>query len=142
MPVPACACSPFLGSTGVGKTTTIAKLAAQYAILERRRVGIVTLDTHRIAAAQQLQTYGQILKVPVLVAHDKPELIAHLSDFKAQEIDLVLIDTAGRSPNDMVPLGRNRRPVRRHGAVRKYLALPATMAGRDMEHIVARFQSL
>ncbi len=132
----------FMGTTGVGKTTTVAKLAAQYAIVERRRVGIVTLDTHRIAAAQQLQTYGQILKVPVLVAHEKTELMKHLSDFKAQQIELVLIDTAGRSPNDMVPLGDTADLFENMGAVRKYLALPATMSARDMENIVTRFQSL
>ena len=68
----------FVGTTGVGKTTTIAKLTARYALMERRKVGVMTLDTQRIGAAEQLQKYGEILRVPVKVAHDKLELIQHL----------------------------------------------------------------
>lgn len=132
----------FIGTTGVGKTTTIAKIAAQYALMERRRVGIVTLDTYRIAAAQQLQTYGKILKVPVLVAHDRIELHEHIQAFKAQGMELVLLDTAGRSPNDMLPLGDTLDLFEGLGPVQKFLAVPATISGRDMENIVARFQSI
>lgn len=132
----------FIGTTGVGKSTTIAKLAAQYSILERRRVGIITLDTHRVAAAQQLQTFGQILKVPVHVAHDKTELMQHLEEFKAQGMELVLVDTAGRSPNDMMPLGEVCDMLDGMGSVQKYLAIPATLAARDMENVVTRFQSI
>ena len=132
----------FIGTTGVGKTTTIAKLTAQYSIMERRRVGVITLDTHRIAAAQQLQTYGQILKVPVLVAHNKVELHHHLAEFRGQGMELVLIDTAGRSPNDMMPLGDTADMFEGQGPVHKFLALPATLAARDMENIAARFQSI
>ena len=132
----------FIGTTGVGKSTTIAKLAAQYSIMERRRVGVITLDTHRVAAVQQLQTFGQILKVPVQVAHDKTELMQHLNDFKAQGMELVLVDTAGRSPNDMMPLGEVCDMLDGMGSVQKYLAIPATLAARDMENIVTRFQSI
>ena len=132
----------LVGTTGVGKTTTIAKLAAQYALLERRRVGIVTLDTNRIAAAQQMQTYGQILRVPVQVARDKPELVAHLVAYKAEGMEIVLIDTAGRSPNDMLPMGETGHLFEDLGLVQKFLAVPATLAARDLENIVARFQSL
>ena len=132
----------FVGTTGVGKSTIIAKLAAQYALLERRSVGIVTLDTNRIAAAQQLQTYGQILRVPVQVAHDKPELVARLVEYKASGTEIVLIDTAGRSPNDMLPMGETGHLFEDMGLVQKFLAVPATLAARDLENIVARFQSI
>jgi flagellar biosynthesis protein FlhF len=131
----------FVGTTGVGKTTTIAKLAAQYALVERRRVGVVTLDTQRIAAAQQLQTYGDILRVPVKIAHDKAELIEHLSEYIREGMEMVLLDTAGRSPNDMLPLGETAHLFEGMGAVMKFLAVPATLASRDMENIVARFQN-
>lgn len=132
----------FVGTTGVGKTTTVAKLMAQFAVMERHKVGVITLDTHRIAAAQQLQTYGQILKVPVLVAHDRVELLQHVNDFKEQGMELVLIDTAGRSPNDMLPLGETNQLFDGLGPVQKFLAVPATLAPREMDHIVSRFQSI
>lgn len=132
----------FVGTTGVGKSTTIAKLAAQFALVERRKVGVVTLDTNRIAAAQQLQTYGQILRVPVQVAHDKLELTQRLADFRAAGTEVVLIDTAGRSPNDMLPLGETSHLFDDAGPIHKFLAVPATMAARDLENIVARFQSI
>jgi len=132
----------FVGTTGVGKTTTIAKLAAQFALVERRSVGVVTLDTNRIAAAQQLQTYGQILRVPVQVAHDKLEMMQHLADFRAAGTEVVLIDTAGRSPNDMLPLGETGHLFEDAGPMQKFLAAPATLAARDLENIVARFQSI
>ncbi len=132
----------FVGTTGVGKTTTIAKLAAQFALVERRRVGVITLDTNRIAAAQQLQTYGQILRVPVQVAHDKLELMQHLADFRSAGTEVVLIDTAGRSPNDMLPMGETGHLFEDVGPLQKFLAAPATLAARDLENIVARFQSI
>lgn len=85
----------FVGSTGVGKTTTIAKLAAQAKLRDGRRVGLVTIDTFRVAAKEQLQTYADILNVPLKVAHNASELkeqIAALAD-----CDLILVDTMGRS---------------------------------------------
>jgi flagellar biosynthesis protein FlhF len=131
----------FVGTTGVGKTTTIAKLAAQYGLVERRRVGVITLDTQRIAAAQQLQTYGDILRVPVKIAHDKSEMIGQLSDYAREGMDLVLLDTAGRSPNDMLPLGETAHLFEHIGVIQKFLAVPASLAARDMENVIARFKN-
>ena len=131
----------FVGTTGVGKTTTIAKLAAQYGLVERRRVGVITLDTQRIAAAQQLQTYGDILRVPVKIAHDKAEMVAQLSDYAREGMDLVLLDTAGRSPNDMLPLGETAHLFEHIGVIQKFLAIPASLAARDMENVIARFKN-
>ncbi|MDQ2686942.1 MAG: hypothetical protein M3Y28_03650, partial [Armatimonadota bacterium] len=99
-------------------------------------------DTYRIAAAQQLQTYGKILKVPVLIAHDRIELHEHIQTFKAQGMELVLLDTAGRSPNDMLPLGETLDLFDGLGPVQKLLAVSATLSARDMENIVTRFQSI
>ena len=131
----------FVGTTGVGKTTTIAKLAAQYGLVERKRVGVITLDTQRIAAAQQLQTYGDILRVPVKIAHDKAEMVAQLSDYAREGMDLVLLDTAGRSPNDMLPLGETAHLFEHIGVIQKFLAIPASLAARDMENVIARFKN-
>lgn len=88
----------MVGPTGVGKTTTIAKLAANMKLREHKRVGLVTIDTYRIAAVEQLKTYAQILDVPLLSVVTPEEMktaIARLSDR-----DLILIDTAGRSQKD------------------------------------------
>ncbi len=132
----------FVGTTGVGKTTTIAKLTARFALMERRRVGVVTLDTHRIGAAEQLQKYGEILRVPVKVAHDKLALIQHLNEFADEGKEIVLLDTAGRSPNEMIPLGETANLFEGVGAVQKYLTIPAVLGQRDMENIVTKFQTI
>ena len=132
----------FVGTTGVGKTTTIAKLTARYALMERRKVGVITLDTQRIGAAEQLQKYGEILRVPVKVAHDKLELIQQLEAFAAEGKEIVLLDTAGRSPNEMIPLGETAHLFDGVGAVQKYLTIPAVLGQRDMENIVTKFQSI
>ncbi len=88
----------FVGPTGVGKTTTIAKLAAINALKKKRSVALLTMDTFRIAAAEQLKTYGKIIGVPVEAAQDSRELGARLAAHRDK--DLVLIDTAGRSQRD------------------------------------------
>ncbi len=132
----------FVGTTGVGKTTTIAKLTARFALLERRKVGVVTLDTHRVGAAEQLQKYGEILRVPVKVAHDKLALIQHLESFAADGMEIVLLDTAGRSPNEMIPLGETAHLFDGVGAIQKYLTIPAVLGQRDMDNIVTKFQQI
>jgi len=85
----------LIGPTGVGKTTTVAKLAANFALLQRKRVALITVDTYRIAAVEQLKTYSQIIGLPVSVAYSHEELPNILELYS--DYDLVLIDTAGRS---------------------------------------------
>ncbi|HYE03440.1 MAG TPA: flagellar biosynthesis protein FlhF [Phycisphaerales bacterium] len=92
----------LVGPTGVGKTTTIAKLAASYKLRHGRRVGLITTDTYRIAAVEQLRTYANIISLPLRVVMAPGEMsgaCAALAD-----MDVVLIDTAGRSPNDALRL--------------------------------------
>jgi len=132
----------FVGTTGVGKTTTIAKLTARYALMERRKVGVITLDTQRIGAAEQLQKYGEILRVPVKVAHDKLQLMQQIEAYAAEGTEIVMLDTAGRSPNEMIPLGETAHLFDGVGAVRKFLTVPAMLGQRDMENIVTKFQSI
>jgi len=88
----------FLGPTGVGKTTTVAKLAHIYAHHHHARVGVITADTSRVAAVEQMETYAEILQVPFTVVYKPEELADALQGF--EQCDLVLIDTAGRSPSD------------------------------------------
>jgi flagellar biosynthesis protein FlhF len=89
----------LVGPTGVGKTTTVAKIAAAYRIRQNRNVGLITLDTYRIAAIEQLRTYADIIGVPMSVARNGDELRQALEDMK--DLDVVLIDTAGRSQKDV-----------------------------------------
>lgn len=87
----------FVGPTGVGKTTTLAKLAAKLSLIENKKIGLITSDTYRIAAVDQLKTYSEILGIPLTVIYDADELPATLS--KYSDRDYILIDTAGRSQN-------------------------------------------
>lgn len=88
----------FVGPTGVGKTTTIAKVAADYAIRKNKKVALVSLDTYRLGAVDQLQIYGDIMQLPVEVAGGKNELREIVN--KHSDKDLILIDTTGRSHRD------------------------------------------
>lgn len=92
----------LIGPTGVGKTTTIAKLAANFRLRDGIRMGLVTVDTYRIAAVEQLRTYAEIIDLPMRVVVTPEEMRNALDEFS--EMDLVLIDTAGRSPRDEVKL--------------------------------------
>lgn len=88
----------FVGPTGVGKTTTIAKIASTYKLEHRKKVAMLTADTYRIAAAEQLRTYANILEVPFRVVYTAKEIEAAVEDFR--EYDYIFVDTTGHSPND------------------------------------------
>lgn len=88
----------LVGPTGVGKTTTIAKLAAHFKLRERKRVGLITIDTYRIAAVDQLRAYAEILSVPLQVVMTPEEMATAVELMR--DLDVVLIDTSGRSQND------------------------------------------
>ena len=92
----------LVGPTGVGKTTTVAKLAANFKLAHGVRAGLVTVDTYRIAAVEQLRTYAEIIDLPLAVANDPGEMRRAIDELG--DVDLVLIDTAGRSPRDEVKI--------------------------------------
>lgn len=85
----------FIGPTGVGKTTTIAKIASSFKIEKEARVAFITADTYRIAAVEQLNTYASIIDCPVSVVYSVEDMNKSLSEYK--DYDLILVDTAGRS---------------------------------------------
>ncbi len=85
----------FVGTTGVGKTTTIAKIASRMVVEEKKKVALLTADTYRIAAAEQLRTYANILEVPFRVIYTVDEIIEAIDSFK--EFDYILVDTTGHS---------------------------------------------
>lgn len=126
----------FIGPTGVGKTTTIAKLAARFALLEHKRVALLTVDTYRIAAVEQLKTYGQIMDIPVRVAYDQSEAVAAVRE--CADYDLLLIDTAGRSQKNTMQVGELKSLIDRLNT-KSYLVLSACMKERDMLEAVERF---
>jgi len=88
----------FIGPTGVGKTTTLAKLAAHYSLEKKMKVGMITTDTYRIAAADQLKVYAKIMGLPIQVAPEKETFLRSLASFA--EKDMILVDTPGRNHND------------------------------------------
>ncbi|MBI3838918.1 MAG: flagellar biosynthesis protein FlhF [Planctomycetia bacterium] len=92
----------LVGPTGVGKTTTIAKLAANYRLREKRRVGLITVDTYRIAAVEQLRSYADIIDLPMEIVATPREM--HQAMARMADLDLILMDTAGRSPRDEVKI--------------------------------------
>ncbi len=85
----------FVGPTGVGKTTTLAKLAARLSLIDNKKVGLITADTYRIAAVEQLKTYSEILGIPLTVVYEPDELKEAIKTYADR--DFILVDTAGRS---------------------------------------------
>ncbi len=114
----------FIGPTGVGKTTTLAKLAAMNAVKQGKKAALITLDTFRIAAVAQLESYARIMGIPLDVAVSRQELQKALG--KHRDCDLVLIDTAGRSPNQEREITALKEILNVSEDVHGYLVLSAT----------------
>ncbi len=126
----------FIGPTGVGKTTTIAKLAGRYCVEEKKKVALLTADTYRIAAAEQLRTYANILETPFRIIYTPEELQAAVEDY--WDCDYIFIDTAGRSHQNTDQLEKMKEMV---AALKKpenyqvFLVLSATTKYRDLQKI-------
>lgn len=114
----------LVGPTGVGKTTTIAKLAAAFRLNQQRRVGLITIDTYRIAAVDQLKTYADIMNLPLEVAATAQEMRNALTALA--DCQLVLIDTTGRSPRDAMRIAEQRALLAQADPDEVHLVLSAT----------------
>ncbi|MES2089579.1 MAG: flagellar biosynthesis protein FlhF [Pseudomonadota bacterium] len=128
----------LIGSTGVGKTTSTAKLAAMFAAKHgAANLGLITLDAYRVGAHDQLRAYGRILGVPVHMAHDRAALEDLLELLSAKK--LVLIDTAGMAQRD----GRTKDLLEMlaHPSIRKILVVNAASQGDSIEDVMAAYQA-
>ncbi len=128
----------LVGPTGVGKTTTVAKLAARYSLQEGRRVGLITVDTFRIAAVEQLKTYARITGVPIRVATDAGGFRAAVEDLGDRE--LILVDTAGQSPRDEESLAELLALFPPEAAPEVHLVLSVTTRSKDLERILRHYE--
>ncbi len=135
-----CRLAALVGPTGVGKTTTIAKLAANYRLREKRRVGLITVDTYRIAAVEQLRTYADIIDLPMEVVSTPREMRRAVREMR--ELDLVLIDTAGRSPRDEIKLQELRAFLQEAQADEVHLVLSSVASERALLQTAQRFAAV
>jgi flagellar biosynthesis protein FlhF len=132
-----CRVVALVGPTGVGKTTTIAKLAANYRLREKRRVGLITVDTYRVAAVEQLRTYADIIDLPMEVVatpREMREAVARMS-----HLDLVLMDTAGRSPRDEVRIQELKSMLGEAEPDDVHLVLSGTTGAKSLIATAERF---
>ncbi len=127
----------LVGPTGVGKTTTIAKLAAGFRLEQKRRVGLLTIDTFRIAAVQQLKAYAEIMDLPMKVV-EQPEQMGHALE-SLGDVDLVLIDTAGRSPRSDVRIDQLVDLLKAAQPDETHLVLSATCSAAVVQTVLEGF---
>jgi flagellar biosynthesis protein FlhF len=127
----------FVGPTGVGKTTTIAKLAAEQVLKYNRKVGFITSDTYRIAAVEQLKTYATILNVPLEVVFSPQDLSKAYEQLKDR--DLIFMDTAGRNYRNEMYVSELNALLRSQGKSETFLVLSLTTKYKDMKAITENF---
>jgi flagellar biosynthesis protein FlhF len=133
----------FIGPTGVGKTTTIAKLASSFVVDEKKKVALLTADTYRIAAAEQLRTYAQILEVPFRVIYSPEEFGEAVESFK--DYDYIFVDTAGHSHQNGERLEKLKDYMEVLGdkfEMQTFLVLSATTKYRDLLQIADNYKQV
>ncbi len=132
----------FLGPTGVGKTTTIAKLASEFALIRKKKVALLTTDTYRIAAAEQLRTYASIMEVPFRVIYSTEEMEQALEAFR--NMDLIFVDTTGHSPKNVEQCENTVNFLKSVENFEKqiYLVLSATTKYKDLIDIVEIYKKM
>lgn len=133
----------FVGTTGVGKTTTIAKIASKFVVEEKKKLALLTADTYRIAASEQLRTYANILEVPFRVIYTPAEIGDAINDFA--NYDYILVDTAGHSQNnekqrdDMADFVKYAQGLAEQEI---YLVVSATTKYKDLKSIADKYKKM
>lgn len=130
----------FLGPTGVGKTTTLAKIAAKLSLVENKSIGLITADTYRIAAVEQLKTYSEILGLPLEVVYESDELNDAIEKFKDK--DYILIDTAGRSHKSKQLKSDFEELVSAIDDYTVFLVMSLTTGYKEMRNMIDSYQFL
>lgn len=129
-----------VGPTGVGKTTTIAKMAARSVLEKKKKIGFITTDTYRIAAIEQLKTYAALLQAPVEIIYSAAEYDAALQ--KLSHLDLIFIDTAGRNYKESKYVEDLQKLINFDGSAESYLVLSMTSKQKDLELIIEQFSNV
>ncbi len=135
----------IVGPTGVGKTTTVAKLAAAYSLAAQKgsrplNVRVITIDNYRIGARQQIEIYGNIMNIPVSCAETPSDLKALVAMY--QDADIILIDTIGKSPKDYAKIAEMRHFLDAAGTISEaHLAVSATTKASDMRDIMQQYET-
>ena len=127
----------LLGPTGVGKTTTLAKIAAQCVLEKGISTAFITADTYRISAVEQLKTYADILGLPIAIVYTPDELKEAIQKFRQKQ--LILIDTAGRSQHNRRQMAELKEFLAVNQNIEKYLVLSATTKNEDAKDIIDKF---
>lgn len=129
-----------VGPTGVGKTTTIAKLAGRLALIHNKKVGLITIDTYRIGAVEQLRTYAEIMNIPfkvVITIKEMEEAIKEMED-----LDVVLIDTTGRSSKNSMQISELRAFVQKAEPNHTLMVISSTTKDADITTILSGYKKL
>ncbi len=131
----------FIGPTGVGKTTTIAKLTSHIVLNKNMRVGLITADTYRIAAVEQLKTYAEILGLDVGVVFNASDLVSVMEEMHGEK-DFILVDTAGRSHKNADSLEELYELLEVNPSSENFLVLSVTTRYEDLINIVKTYESV
>lgn len=127
----------LIGTTGVGKTTTLAKIAARFVLEKGVSAAMITADTYRISAVEQLKTYSDIIGLPLEIVYSPAELKTAIRKFRDKQ--LILIDTAGRSQNNEFQMSELIEFLKVEPSIEKHLVLSSTTKSRDLEMILDKF---
>ncbi|MCC7202977.1 MAG: flagellar biosynthesis protein FlhF [Nitrospirae bacterium] len=130
----------FIGPTGVGKTTSIAKIAAKYTLIDKKKVSLITFDTYRVGAVEQLKIYARIIGLPVEVVLSPSDLRGVID--KKRDSDLILIDTAGRSHKDRAYISELDKLMSQRTEMDSHLVLSATSSNIVLNDIIGKFKGI
>ncbi len=129
----------LIGPTGVGKTTTLAKIAARFVLEQGISAALITADTYRISAVEQLKTYSDIIGLPLEIVYTPGELSKAIRKYRSK--DLILIDTAGRSQHNEYQMKELEEFLSVNSRIEKHLVMSATTKQKDAEDILSKFSS-